>query len=205
MHRREIIPRTAAAVLLVLAATSGAALAADKTDPYEKHRSRSDSSADFDFDDSHIKPWKEGAADIPELSLEGLREIEIDHGPPGLTFKIDMETLTIGESDGVVRYWIVTESGGRRTNVIYEGIHCAESSYKTYAYASPRRTGQIKPIAEPKWSVIRNNLDDYHYELMNAYFCWRGSPLTLTSIKSAVRGTVNLQSPFVEDTDYIRR
>lgn len=205
MKRRDIIPRTAAAVLLVLAAANGAALAADDADPYEKHRSPADSGADFDFDDSHIKPWKEGAADVPALSLEGLYEIRIDHGPPGLTFKIDMDTLSVGEQDGVIRYWIVMESGGRRANVIYEGIHCAGSSYKVYAYASPRRTNLVKPVSNPDWVLIQNGLNDYHFELMDAYFCWKGSPQTLIGINNAVRGSFNLKSPFAEDTDYIRR
>jgi hypothetical protein len=205
MNRRDIIPRKAAAMLLVFAATHGAALAADDTDPYEKFRSPSDSNADFDFDDSHIKPWKEGAAGIPVLSLDGLNEIDIDHGPPGLNFKIDMETLSVGEQDGVVRYWVVTESGGRRTNVIYEGIHCAESTYKVYAYASPQRTSRIKPVSDPEWILIREGRNDYHFELMNAYFCWKGSPQTLIGIRNALRGSFNLESQFAEDTDFIRR
>lgn len=192
-------------LIAVLAlSVAGQASARDVTDPYDSYRSDSDGSRDFNFDDSQIVPWKELQTKIPVLSEEGLEEVEIDHGPPGLAYQVDMDTLSVGEDD-VVRYWLVTTSGGRVTNVIFEGIHCAEAMHKAYAYASPRRMSLIKPVKNPKWVAVRGaKNNDYHDELMNFYFCWKGSPRTEIGMNNAMRGSFNVLNPQDEDSDFIK-
>ncbi len=183
---------------------AGSASARDASDPYESYRSDSDGSIEFNFDDSLIVPWKELQTKIPVLSEEGLKDVDIDHGPPGLSFQIDMDTLTVGQDD-VVRYWLVTTSGGRRTNVIFEGINCAEAMHKAYAYASPRRLSLVKPVKTPRWEAIRGaSANDYHGELMSSYFCWKGSPRTQIGMRNALRGSNRSYNGQREDADFIR-
>lgn len=193
-----------AIAVLVLAA--GRAEARDETDPYDAYRSPADSSEGFSFDDSLVEKWKEQQVAPPPLSEDGLQEIRIDHGPPGrIRYFVDLENLTANPKDGVVRYWLVMESGGQRTNILFEGIRCSDRKYKTYAYASLRRPSLVKYVDAPEWQEIRGlGSDDFRYELAEEYFCALGSPRSMQGIAAAAKGYVDTTNPNLQDADFIK-
>jgi len=191
---------------LALALAGGGAIARDVTDPYGPYRGTDDPGVDYEFDDSLVEQWKEGQVEVPPLSEAGLKPLRIDHGPPGVRFLLDMDTLTVHAEDRVVRYWLVMESGGRYTNVLYEGIRCTDSTYKTYAYASPRRLSLVKHAKDPEWESVRGlGGADFRYELVTDFFCTDVSPRTLEGIAASVAGYVNTNDGYYQDTDFIPR
>lgn len=192
-----------APVVVSLMLLAGIALARDVTDPFDAYRAPGEGSRGYHFDDSQVEPWQEQTLEVPVLSEAGLARIQIDHGPVGaMQYFIDLDTLSVNAEDDVVRYWLVTESGGRRTNVLYEGINCSERKFKTYAYASPRRTSLIRHVKSPRWEEVRGrSARDFHYELLEDYYCARGRPLPLNMIHTAVRGGINTSSDAFQDAD----
>lgn len=192
--------------LTILALCAGSAVARDVTDPYDDYRGPAEGSEGFTFDESLVEKWQEQQVEVPVLSADGLHHIRIDHGPVGgIQFFVDLDTLSINAEDRVVRYWLVTESGGRRSNVLYEGIRCTDSKFKTYAYASPRRPSLIKHAKSPEWEKIGGlGANDFHYELAEDYFCSRGSPRSMAGITAALRGHVDFTNPNLEDADFVK-
>ena len=92
--------------------------------------------------------WQEQEAELPAFPKEeSLLALPIQRPDSRHRFLIDPETLAVGE-DGVVRYTLVMRSlsGGR--NVMYEGIHCTEKAYKTFAYGT--RDNQLRALSKPK-------------------------------------------------------
>ena len=196
-----------ASTLVLAALLAGAAVARDVTDPYDPYRGPAEGSQGFRFDESLVEKWEEQQqVEVPVLSEAGLQRIRIDHGPVGgMRFFVDLDTLSVDPEDEVVRYWLVTESGGSRSNVIYEGIRCSDGSFKTYAYASPRRPSLIKHAKSPEWEKIGGlGANDFHYELAEDYFCSRGSPRSMIGITAAVRGHVDFTNPNLEDADFVK-
>ena len=195
-----------ASTLVLLTLLTGVAVARDVTDPYDAYRGPVEGSEGFRFDESLVEKWEEQQQiEVPVLSEAGLQGIRIDHGPVGgMRFFVDLETLTVDPRDEVVRYWVVTESGGSRSNVLYEGIRCADGSFKTYAFASPRRPSLFKYARSPEWQKIGGlGARDFHHELAENYFCSRGSPRSMVGITAAVRGQVDLTNPNLEDADFV--
>jgi hypothetical protein len=191
--------------LIILSTTlvAGAAAGRDVTDPFDDYRAPGEGSRGFNFDESQVEEWREQVVEVPALSESGLRPVQIDHGPPGgMRFFVDLDTLSVNAKDDIVRYWLVTESGGRRTNVLYEGINCSDRKYKTYAYASPRSTSLVRHVKSPRWEDVGGrSARDFHYELVEDYFCARGSPLSLNVIHTVVHGGINTSSDAFQDAD----
>jgi hypothetical protein len=182
---------------------TGVAVAQEDADPYDPYRPDTAAGKEFKFDGSGIEKWKEQQLDVPLLSEAGLRRIDIAEGPVGVSdFYIDLDTLSIGEKDGIVRYWLVMESGGRRSNILYEGILCSDRKYKTFAYASPRRPSLVRYVEEPRWREIRGlSSRGYHYALVEDYFCVHGMPQPLSGIRAAVSGRINVSGEAFQDND----
>lgn len=195
------IARFAIAAAFLFAA---AAVAQEEADPYDPYRPDTAAGKEFQFDDSGIEKWKEQQVDVPLLSEAGLRRIDISEGPVGVSdFFIDLDTLSIGEKDGIIRYWVVMESGGRRSNILFEGVLCTDRKYKTFAYASPRRPSLVKYVTEPRWKEVRSSSGgrDYHFELVEDYFCAHGMPQPLSGIRAAVSGRINVSGEAFQDSD----
>lgn len=47
---------------------------------------------------------------------------------------VDLDQVTVGEEDRVVRYVLVLRSRSGAQNVFYEGMRCPTREYRTYAY-----------------------------------------------------------------------
>jgi len=104
----------------------------------------------------------------------------------------------------VVRYWVVMESGGRRTNILYEGVKCPDLEFKTYAYASPRRTSLIKHVKSPRWEKIGGiSSNDFRRELAENYLCSLGSARSAKGVSRAAKGYEDDANPNNEDADFL--
>ena len=122
----------------------------DVTDPYSGFRAD-----EPQYDDSGDKPWQED--DLKDLSTpedENLVELNIDHPPVGFKVFIDTQSITVSESDGVVRYWLVLKAGKSR-NTLYEGMKCNSQQYKTYAYENKWKKGKVNVAGSAEWLPIK--------------------------------------------------
>jgi hypothetical protein len=112
--------------------------------------------------------WREGEVKLPAYPKdEGLMEFFVS-GASSFRFFIDPASLSPGNKDGVVRYTLIARSPSGYSNISYEGIRCATSSYRVYATGNEGRwmpkDGEWRQI-EPK-SVQR-----WHLVLRSYYFC----------------------------------
>jgi hypothetical protein len=94
----------------------------------------------------------------PTFSKEKLIPIDMPHHV-SVKVGIDPDTLVVGE-DGVVRYVVVMTNATGTVNAAYEGIRCATDEVKTYSRYSA--SGEWRPISEPKWQGINDNLPSKH-------------------------------------------
>ncbi|APW43887.1 CNP1-like family protein [Rhodoferax saidenbachensis] len=101
---------------------------------------------------------EESAPAAPVFSKEQLIPIDMPHHV-SVKVGIDPNTLAVG-GDGVVRYVVVMTNATGTVNAAYEGIRCATDEVKTYARYSA--SGEWKPVAEPKWQSITDNLPSKH-------------------------------------------
>lgn len=101
---------------------------------------------------------EESAPAAPAFSKEQLIPIDMPHHV-SVKVGIDPNTLVVG-ADGVVRYVVVMTNATGSMNAIYEGIRCTTDEVKTYARFSA--SGEWRPVAEPKWQGINENMPSKH-------------------------------------------
>ena len=126
-----------------------------------------------EFLSSPEEKWSEsdeiGYPDAPrDANLVSLDSESI--GGPYQIF-IDRTSVSMG-ADGVLRYTVVLKSKSGARNTFYEGIRCATSEYKTYAYAT--HTGEFRPMASSSWRKLKTTAPyDYRRLLEAHYVCDR--------------------------------
>jgi hypothetical protein len=97
---------------------------------------------------------------------DGLIEFWVSNST-AFRFFIDAASLSVG-ADNVVRYTLVARSASGIANVSYEGMRCAEGTYRIYAYGHDGRWS----AAAPDWRPIEPNaIQRWHNELRFRYFC----------------------------------
>jgi hypothetical protein len=106
----------------------------------------------------------------PEAPLEeNLAPLDSDLIRGNDNYFLDRASLNVGK-DKVLRYTIVIEPPGGGRNVFYEGIRCATSEYKTYAYGTS--SGAFSPLGTVKWRKLSSTeWNDYHRVLAKRYVC----------------------------------
>ena len=171
------------------------AIARDTSDPYWDHRSGAER-GEFDYDDSGDVPWRELAAEIPPLpnSAEFL-PLQLDTLPRGMRAFLHLDSLTVGERDAVVRYWLLLTGQGGGFNATYEGVKCNTGEYKVYAYGNPERQRKVRVMPDPKWRAHGASRHDLREELTRDYLCTGVTPRTLTQIESEVRHHSGYEDP----------
>jgi hypothetical protein len=112
------------------------------------------------------REWKEGEVKLPPFpGSEGLIEFQVVGG--SFRFFIDPHSLSVGP-DGVVRYTLVARSPAGYANVSYEGMRCADGSYKVFALGNDSRWSS----RESEWRRIEpKGMNASHHELRRSYFC----------------------------------
>lgn len=153
---------------------------------------------EFDYDDSGDVPWKEDQLGqlIPPLN-ENLKKLDIDHPPVGFTVYIDTTSISLSESDRVIRYWLVLKAGKSR-NAMYEGIKCNSREYKTYAYENKWKKGKVNVSKVAKWLPIKSDEGHnfFRYELRKFYFCSGILPRPVEDIKDIIAGYKSTTSEY---------
>ena len=111
--------------------------------------------------------FKESDVKLPAFpGDEGLIQFHVS-GASSFRFYIDPASVLPGP-DGVVRYTLVARSPEGVSNVSYEGIRCATSSWKMYALGNDGRWS----ARESEWRDIKpRSVQRWHLELRHRYFC----------------------------------
>jgi hypothetical protein len=117
--------------------------------------------------------WKEAEAPpAPAFNLEKL--IPFDSQGSGLVYAIDPATLSIGKTDGIVRYVVVASSPSGTRNIMYEALRCSTGESKTYARYS---NGKWSNVADPKWRSVFGG-QSYPLRFARAGGCQNAAPPT---------------------------
>lgn len=114
--------------------------------------------------------WQEEAGRLPDYPQdENLHEFVVSDSDRRFHYYLDSESLSFDE-DNVVRYTVVVRSNTGASNVAFEGLHCASSEYKLYAFGDGR--GRFRPVRKPAWKpVVDRRHSRYRMELLNNYLC----------------------------------
>ena len=147
------------------------------------------------YADDYWLDWEEDAVtSIPDFDPQKSIEVEVDPRSQ-LRWFVDPATISIGE-DSVVRYVIIGTSRTGTMNAMYEGILCAQGTYKTYARAIQSHMQNPIPwriMESPQW----RNLDDatpFSHEriLARTYMCDGNSrPHSVNDIVRTLRRPYN--------------
>jgi hypothetical protein len=124
--------------------------------------------------DNYVEPeatkaWQESAFQLPAPPVTA-NLMEFYVGPTATqTFFIDEKSLSIA-GDGVIRYTLVSKSKSGAVNVSYEGIRCATTERKQYAYGMADNTWTLArgPVWRPITELVANR---QHAALVKDYFC----------------------------------
>ena len=118
--------------------------------------------------------WKEGDYQLPAPPKgDDLEEFYVS-ATTNFRFFIDRQSLSVGK-DGVVRYTLLARSPSGSENVTYEGIRCAEGSFRIYAYGRP---GGGWNARDSEWRPIEvRTMQRWHNALWREYFCPQKVPI----------------------------
>ena len=139
----------------------------------------------FDVDEPE---WKESDAPPPP-AFDVDKLVSVDVSPnSSLVYGVDPASISITQSDGLVRYVMVATSASGVRNVMYEGIRCATGEFKTYARYSTDR--KWTPVSTPEWRSMYGNAPFKHpLRLAKAGACDNAAPAT--SVKEMVNRLKN--------------
>ena len=163
----------------------------------EEYLKQLDDTADYDYDDSGDVPWKEDRlTDLTPPENDNLKQLDIDHPPVGFNVYIDTTSITVSESDSVIRYWLVLKAGKSR-NVMYEGIKCNTNEYKTYAYENKWKKGKVNISKLAKWLPIEaQGHNSFRFELKKYFFCSDVLPRPVEDIQDIIAGYKSTTSDY---------
>jgi hypothetical protein len=147
--------------------------------------------------------WMESLVEPPAFPTdEHLVEFDLAVPDPQFIYRIDAQSLQIGE-DGVVRYVLVIEPRqGIGRNLLFEAMNCATAQYKPHAYGYGTATGEWRrPLRAPEWLAIpKDGGSMFRYDLRTLYFCdlgvGRALPLTEILHRLKTRPTFHQNSFF---------
>lgn len=104
--------------------------------------------------------WKESVVPSPPAFDTGkLLTFEVS-SVSSLVYGVDPATISITQSDGVVRYVMVATGASGASNIMYEGIRCSTGEFKTYARYST--DGRWNLVSDPQWRSMFGNLPSKH-------------------------------------------
>lgn len=144
---------------------------------------------EYEYDDSGDVPWKEDELDkLTVPSNENFKELDIDEPPIGFKVLIDPTSINVSETDSIVRYWLVLKAGKSR-NVMYEGIRCNASEYKTYAFVNKWKKNKVNVHKSAQWiPIAKSGQNQFRHELKKYYFCSDVLPRPVSDIRDIIAG-----------------
>jgi hypothetical protein len=139
--------------------------------------------------------WKESEAPPPPaFDVSKLVTFEVSPNA-SLVYGVDPASISISNSDGVVRYVVVATSASGARNVMYEGIRCSTGEFKTYGRYSPE--GRWSMVSNAEWHSMYENMPSRHVlRFAKAGACDNAAPATsvdvlVRQLKSPLSGTTN--------------
>ncbi|WP_426145691.1 CNP1-like family protein [Polaromonas sp. DSR2-3-2] len=135
--------------------------------------------------------WKESAIPPPP-AFDASKLVGLEVSPNSLlAYGVDPASISITQSDGVVRYVMVATSASGARNVMYEGIRCSTGEFKTYARYSA--DGKWSMVSDPQWRSMFGNMPSKHpLRLAKAGACDNAAPAS--SVKEIVSRLKNPNS-----------
>lgn len=104
--------------------------------------------------------WKEASVPPPPaFNMEKLVTFEVSPNS-SLVFGVDPASISISQSDGVVRYVMVAANASGARNVMYEGIRCETGEFKTYGRYSSE--GRWSMVDNAQWRTLFGNMPSKH-------------------------------------------
>jgi CNP1-like family len=124
--------------------------------------------SEYDFDEE-TKSWQEMEGQLPPYpKVENLIEFAVSGATPNRHY-IDADAVSVSQ-DGVVRYTVVVRSPAGAETVSFEGIRCANSERKLYAFG--HKDGSWSRNRYAKWEPIKlRSQIDYRRSLYLDHFC----------------------------------
>ncbi|MCX7218243.1 MAG: CNP1-like family protein [Burkholderiales bacterium] len=120
-----------------------------------------------DIEEEVNKEWQEIALTLPTAPVAENLLAFYDSGSQA--FFIDAKSLSVN-SDGSVRYTLVSNSSGGAKNISYEGIRCQTGEKKLYAFG--RSDGSWSNSRRDQWERISDaGANKQHNTLFYDYFC----------------------------------
>ena len=175
----------AAAAVLLLGACGSSRGPQDKSDWERQYEARLAPEEPEVLADSELPPYPR-PANLIEFAVSA---------PGGFRFFIDRESL--GVKDGVVRYTLVARSPSGVDTVNYEGLRCATSEHRIYAFGRPGGSWSMSTV--PWREISPSNAQRWQFTLQKDFFCLHGK-----SIRSASEGIAALEKgghPWVKSLD----
>ena len=121
----------------------------------------------FSGQGSH-KPWQEQKLHLPVYpGRSGLLHLPSYNSDFG--YFIDPASISIGQSDHVVRYTVVIAAPSGVRNVRYEGMRCDTRAYKMYAFGVD--DGPFHRFYDARWQVIAGRGHNRYRKDLESDFC----------------------------------
>ena len=104
--------------------------------------------------------WKESEVPPPPaFNVKKLLTFEVPR-ISSLVYGVDPASVSISQSDSLVRYVMVATSPSGATSVMYEALRCSTGEFKTYArYSSD---GKWNPVTNPEWRSVFASMASKH-------------------------------------------
>ncbi len=132
--------------------------------------------------------WKE--SDIPPppfYDMGKLLTFEVTRSSP-LVYGVDPASVSISNSDGIVRYVVVATTPAGAKNVIYEGLRCSTGEVRIYARG--KSDGTWVPVANSEWKSAHDiSLPRHSLRFAKVAACQQAAPVS--SVRELVRKLKN--------------
>ncbi|MGL6041289.1 MAG: CNP1-like family protein [Deefgea sp.] len=97
------------------------------------------------------------------------------------TYRISLDSLSLGK-DQIVRYVVmVTSKSGGNKNIIFEGIDCKTNQYRTYGWGNPKQ--EWTKNSKTTWKLIQKNQYNGWQASLADSFCKIGEPWPVATIR----------------------
>lgn len=104
--------------------------------------------------------WKESEVPPPPaFDVSKLVTFDVTRGS-SLVYGVDPASVSISNSDSLVRYVMVATSSSGVRNIMYEALRCSTGEFKTYARYTP--DGRWQPTTDPQWRSVFGNMPSKH-------------------------------------------
>jgi hypothetical protein len=104
--------------------------------------------------------WKEAQVPPPPaFDLKRLVQADVSVRSQ-LKWGVDPATISINNTDGVVRYVVVAESSSGVVNAMYEGIRCSKGEHRLYARHNPG-SGWVN-VTNSDWKPLKGTTSSGH-------------------------------------------